>query len=265
MVGHTEPHDPALYPFDVVERSTALLAGREFVLADVDAHDVWQSGSLVDGERLTIRDLAARRGVALPTRTVTVLAYGSNAAPGRLRQKLASVPTAVALVEARLHDLDVVHAAHVTSYGAVPGTLAGSPGTTVRAFVLHLDADLLPRLHRTESLGANYAFVRLRDIRLTVGNRTVEAIDTYLALSGVLAPDGDPIAVAGFDRTDGRFRVLPQGTVLDMVRVLTAPDADRVTFCRDLVAHEPARSDARERLEPHTLMSEPPHVVLLGG
>jgi len=69
-----------------------------------------------------------------------VLAFGSNAAPEQLRRKFGATPdTVIPVIRADLADFDVVYSAHLTAYGAVPATLAPSPGARLQTWVTWLD------------------------------------------------------------------------------------------------------------------------------
>jgi hypothetical protein len=138
-----------------------------------------------------------------------LLAYGANAAPLALSRKLAGLPAApLPMLRARLAGFDVVYSNHVSPYGAVPGTLHPSPGTTVTAFVAYPDEEQLRALTATEP---NYELATLAglDCRLEDGSR-LEGLDAYLSRHGPWLLDGFPAALAEVDASGRRFEQLTQ-------------------------------------------------------
>ena len=66
-----------------------------------------------------------------------ILAIGSNRSPEQLARKFKQPDEpAIAAVAATSHDFDVVYAARIASYGAMPATLVCKRGTIARAAVL---------------------------------------------------------------------------------------------------------------------------------
>ena len=95
-----------------------------------------------------------------------LLCYGANAAPPMLARKLATLPhEPLPLLRPELSGFDVVYSAHVSPYGAVPGTLQRSPGTTVPVFVAYATTEQEELLTATEP---NYELRRLHDPALQV-------------------------------------------------------------------------------------------------
>jgi len=63
-----------------------------------------------------------------------------------------------------------VHAARVTTYGALPAAMIRSPGLTVTVAITWLDADQLARMDASERVGVNYGRSRVGDpVRLADG------------------------------------------------------------------------------------------------
>ena len=148
--------------------------GGSFLFVDGDAHPLLSlAGSLedagieVDGQPVPAGDLLRQRGIDAPAplgRRTPVLAYGANAAPERLRRKYAPLGHSVfPVLRARLHGFDIVHAAHISSYGAVPATIERSPGTVCEIAVTCLDERQLARMHETELRRRTYRFGLLRE------------------------------------------------------------------------------------------------------
>jgi hypothetical protein len=161
---------------------------------------------------------------------VPVLAFGANAAPSALAAKLGprAAEASVPVVAGELHDFDVVHSAHVSPYGSIPGALQHSPGATASVHVVHLEADELAAVHRSEP---NYAFGRLLgiDLRLEGGAR-LDSVHAYVTRHGCLRLDGGHVGVAAV-LVEGRgWPALDQPAMLAAARDALAPGEPLETF-----------------------------------
>ena len=167
------------YPFPRPSYSFLFVDGEALPLLSL-GESLEEAEIEVDGRAVPAGILLRERGIVLPAplaRRTPVLAYGANAAPERLRQKFAPIGQAVfPVLNARLHDFDVVHAAHISSYGAVPATIEHSPGTACDIAITWLDERELARMHETEFRRHTYLFGLLSNIRLEPD--LLPAIDT---------------------------------------------------------------------------------------
>lgn len=143
-----------------------------------------------------------------------VVAVGSNRAPVQLARKFAEMDVAVPVTRMRARDVDVVHAAHVAGYGAVPATLAGSPGTTVELWITWLDDRTLERMDATEAVGVNYDRVTVSLDWEDGGPRSPSRALLYSARRGLLRLDGSPVALAAIPAAGRRFPAMSQEQVL---------------------------------------------------
>jgi hypothetical protein len=175
-----------------------------------------------------------------------VLALGSNAAPLQLRRKFAGLPGHIPVSRAVLFDHVVVYSAHFTRYGALPATLHQHPGAIAFVAITWLDARQLDRMHETESVGVNYDYVEIEDIRLEHDGALAEAaipgdlaVGAYVSRRGPLAHQERPIRLA---ETASSNCPLP---------ALTQPAALR--FAQRRVAPDLAFDDCTERLQAHRL------------
>lgn len=152
----------------------------------------------------------------LDTRSLTpVIAVGSNRAPVQLARKFAGMAVTVPVTRLVARDLDVVYAAHMAGYGAVPATLAPAPGTTVELWITWLDDRALRRMDETEAVGVNYD-------RREIALKTVEADGpaprsalVYAARRGCLAFDGAAVPLAEIPATQRIVEALGQRQVLE--------------------------------------------------
>jgi hypothetical protein len=168
------------YPWTRPDRSYLLRDGETDLLHELD-----------EAERAAILE----RHLGPAAGRVALLAFGANVAPKNLAIKLAHHAEVedreVLVLAGELHDLDVVAAAAVAVYGAMPGTLAPSPGTKVRAALMLVNATQLTTLTWGE---ISYVIGRLRGARFTVEDAVTDVeLDSPLAFVsrwGAFAPDG---------------------------------------------------------------------------
>lgn len=162
------------------------------------------------------RDGAAE---VLPPELVTehltpVIAVGSNRAPAQLARKFARMATAIPVTRLIARDLDVVHAAHMAGYGAVPATLAPSPGTEVELWITWLDAAAMRRMDETEAVGVNYAREEQALDIVAADGPVPERALVYNALRGCLNFDDAMVPLAAVPATGRRSPALTQREVL---------------------------------------------------
>lgn len=170
-----------------------------------------RSYALVDGEAVD----PARAAVDLGER-LALLAYGSNAAPEVLARKLAAAPQPVPVMRTTLRDFDVVYSAHMSPYGAIPATLARSPGTEVGAFVAYLTAEQLELVSATEP---NYDLASFDRPSCTLERGAAPAeLNVYLSKHGALLLDGREVALSEIPAEGRRFPEMTQRQVQERVR-----------------------------------------------
>ncbi len=143
-----------------------------------------------------------------------VIAVGSNRSPTQLARKFAGLEVAVPVTRLRARDVDVVHAAHIAGYGAIPATLAASPGTTVELWITWLDEGALTRMDATEAVGVNYDRVTVAMTWETPGPRAPARALLYAARRGLLRLDGGPIALSAVPAEARRHQAMSQEQVL---------------------------------------------------
>lgn len=181
-----------------------------------------------------------------------VLAYGSNRSPAQLNRKFGHAADTVIPVEAaRLADFDVVHAATLTRYGAVPAMLQRAPGATVSIMVTWLGEAELAAMHASELGAANYRFAALDAVRLELSDGTVETTAlSYVGARGAFAEGGDPaVAQAALPAQGRRFRAASTARMLERYRALLAPDMTLHGFIHRAVDDDPWRRALIDRLE----------------
>jgi len=188
-----------------------------------------------------------------------VLSVGSNRAPVQLLRKFGMAAT-VPVTPARLHDCDIVHAAILGYYAAVPCTAFPSPGTVVTLNVAWLDAEQLVQMHRTEGIGVAYDFVQMQGVTHQF-NLPVLPVFGYAARAGVLdCGGGEPAGLAAIPAEGRRFQTLDQHQAATRLRQLAKIDDNRTMaqFIADMQVDKPARDAVIERLRPYAIQPQNP-------
>ena len=243
------------YPYAAPPTSFALIAGREYaVVGPVDT-----SGAL-DLTRTRVRDADTGRELSLSDlpdpdldsgalrARVPVLAYGANRSPEALRRKrsLPGFPadSVIIALRARVHDLDVVHSAHLSAYGSVGATLQHSPGTDAEVAVLLLTEPQLIALGETEP---NYTLEDLPDVAVELeGGGRLDRVHSYVSRHGCLTLEGAEVALAAIPAGARRFRALTQPEVLAAVAARLGHRGELDEFILDNVA-DPELAAGRTR------------------
>ena len=190
---------------------------------------------------------------------VAVLSVGSNRAPVQLRRKFGDAAI-IPVTPARLFDCDIVHAAMLGFYAAVPCTAFPCAGCIVSLNVAWLDAEQLEQMHRTEGIGVAYDYVMMQDIvhDLRVPDQPVYG---YSARSGVLDyAGGIPAALPAIASVGRRFPEVSQADAAARVRQLTGCDDSRshAEFIDDVQRDKTARDAIISGLKNYALFAEIP-------
>ena len=160
-----------------------------------------------------------------------VIAVGSNRAPQQLKRKFGGREM-VPVQHAKLHDHDVVHSAHLSTYGAVPATLRHVEATTVYVGITWLTTVQLAVMHNTELPNGNYDYVQMRGIQLETehGAALTEAF-VYQSTRGHLASeDGAALALAEVSADGRQLAELSQQQALEHARRIVAPHRELHDF-----------------------------------
>ena len=139
---------------------------------------------------------AYRQHPAIAQQRFPVIGYGSNRSPERLLQKYPEPGQQVPVEAAWLDGFDVVHAACIGSYAAIPATIAPSPGCRLPVKITWLSLFQLPAMHRSEGIGKAYDFGVLNmPIDAEHSGRLSRAF-VYVHRNGAFAPGGLPVPFA---------------------------------------------------------------------
>jgi len=190
---------------------------------------------------------------------VPVLSVGSNRAPVQLRRKFGDAAI-VPVTPARLFDCDIVHAAMLGYYAAVPATAYPCAGCVVSLNIAWLDKLQLTQMHRTEAIGVAYDYVEMQKVvhDVTVPDQPVYG---YVARSGVLdCGDGAPAALPMIPAVGRQFLTLTQAAAAARVRQIAGFDDARShsEFIADIQREKYARDGVIELLRPFALFHDSP-------
>jgi hypothetical protein len=157
-----------------------------------------------------------------------VISVGSNRAPLQLRRKFGARAT-LPVTSAKLFDCDIVYAATMSYYCAVPATAFPSPGTVVTLNIAWLDEDQLNHMHSTEALGVAYDFVRFEGGLVDHGRPMAspvfdQPIYGYQSRSPMMAVDQAPVAHALIPAQGRRFQAMDQVAMLNHVKARAGQD-----------------------------------------
>ena len=150
-----------------------------------------------------------------------VLAYGSNAAPKVLSRKLALTDQPVLVVPTRLCGFDVVYSAHISPYGAIPGT-------EVQVHVIYMTDAQIGVISATEP---NYEAELLEGLecRLEDGEG-LDQVSAYISRHGCLLVDGSEVALAAVAANGRTLAAISEPEAMELVRASLCPDTDLESF-----------------------------------
>lgn len=144
-----------------------------------------------------------------------VIAVGSNRAPAQLARKYRDQRATIPVTRLIARGLDVVYAAHMAGYGAVPATLAPSSGTEVELWITWLDRTALRRMDETEAVGVNYRRDEQGLDVVTSDGPVPDRALVYNALRGCLTLDGRIVPLAAVPARGRAAPALSEREVLE--------------------------------------------------
>ena len=198
------------YPYAREPGSYLFVNGVAYRYARVTRRLLDDSVVVAGDRRMRVGRLLARLGLArLGEQPLTpVLAYGSNANVDALTRKFVTRlfphPTAIPVLAGRVRGYDVAWSPQFSFNGALPATIARSPGTTARVWVNWVNREQLEHMNATEGVGEMYALGRLR-APLRFPGPSLGAPMVYVACAGKLRARGRSWAVARVRASRRRF------------------------------------------------------------
>ena len=176
---------------------------------------------LPDGSEIAVSDLLASLGLAhvVNEPLQPAVGYGSNPAPSQLARKYdkqsATGSAVIPVMKGRLSDYDVVWTPVFVSYGAMPATIAPSPGTDVDIWVTWLSKAFVEHMSETEHVGESlYAFAELTGVDYAFDGPDPKVLKVYISCFGALTVDGETLAVSSVPALQRRFLPVDSPTAL---------------------------------------------------
>jgi len=180
-----------------------------------------------------------------------VLSVGSNRAPVQLLRKFgpaAEVPVS----PAQLNDCDICHVAALSGYAAVPASAFPSRGTRVALNIAWLEPAQLAIMHRTETVGIAYDFVRWEASSIThLAPQIIPAagqpVYGYASRQGFLDDGtGAALSLAAIAAEERRFTALDQAAA--MARLCQLAGVARPSNPEDWIDQLQADSQLRQQI-----------------
>lgn len=156
---------------------------------------------------------------------VPVIGYGSNPAPTQLARKfnanVVKPPVVIPVMKGTLRDFDVVWTPAFVPYGAMPATIAPSPGTKVDIWITWLDEETVKIMDGTEyALGTRrplYALATLTNAEFEFDGPDPKSMLVYISCFGPLTVDGSTLAVRAVPAQGRIFRPVNAAEALESV------------------------------------------------
>lgn len=222
------------------DRTAKLSRARDYPYHLPETSYVWRGGRN-DPLEIDPFDPALTKG------RTPVLAVGSNQSPVQLSRKYGIGSDHVVPVErAQLAHFDIVYAAHISSYGAVPSMLQCAPGVAVTLFVNWLDDLQLEKMHATEG---NYHFAEIGNVRLRLEDgRERNTAFLYVARLGHYLHEGAPVSLKAMPAVGRTNRAHDTAEMLRLVQRRLAHDGDHDDFVLRLADDADFRRACIDRL-----------------
>ncbi len=163
-----------------------------------------------------------------------VLAVGSNRSPEQLSRKFEGINVGpIAVQYGRITDFDVVYAAHISAYGAVPAMLQREQGVQAKIAVTWLSDEQLKIMHRTEG---NYHFGEIEHVQLVLEHgESIESAYFYVGKHGSLNMNNQAIGVKDIAALNRPYVSANSAEILETLRERLGASEDPDNFILRLV------------------------------
>ena len=180
---------------------------------------------------------------------IPVLAIGSNRSPEQLLRKFGDQDF-LPVTCVKLCDYDVVYAAHIASYGAIPAVLARSPGTIVDIAITWLTKLQLQRMHETEAIGINYDYGVADSLKINADyDYKNQNIGGYLGRRVCLNIMGNIIALKEITATKRVFSAFSQSEILKEIWLQEQKEIQFEAWLKSLIENKEARQSITATFE----------------
>ena len=175
---------------------------------------------LSNGEVRPVADVDLK---ALTADRHPLVTFGANGAPHRLVERFGGFPDPadrdVLVLVGHLDGFDVGANIVPVPYGAVPAILFHSPGTRVRAAVLWLTPLQVETVVFAE-LGYRLGRLDHAQFEIDEADLGIDTVFAFVARTGALRLDGEPVALAAVPARDRTVRAMTQEELLQALGVM---------------------------------------------
>ena len=194
---------------DVTELSNILERARAYPYWAPKSSYTWDSKAEVDNVRPFDPNLVQH--------CWPVFAVGSNRSPQQLSRKFKEFNAGpIAVQYGRIADFDVVYAAHISAYGAVPAMLQRAPGVQAKIAITWLSDEQLDIMHHTEG---NYHFGEIEHVQLILEHsEPIESAYLYVGKHGSLNMNNQAIGVQNIAAFNRPYTSANSAEILEMLR-----------------------------------------------
>ncbi len=241
------------YPLNVPDYSYVFIDEVVYELIKFNREDFGRSTIKDSYSETSLYELLNKKGISLENikkpRT-PVLAYGANASNIQLSSKYKTFKNVIIpVIRARLIDFDIVFTPYFCHDGSIPATIQYSPGTEIDVAVTYLTEDQLLHMHKTESVGKDYNYIKLLDIKLELDDQIIEnEIFSYSSLHGCLYSSNNHIAMKCINAKNRSFQAMNEEELLCMVKNKLGIDKSLDEFVLDNINNDSLRMNLTDKI-----------------
>lgn len=212
------------YPLSVPDYSYIFIEAKAYEVKKFNRNVIGESYIINEREeQVKLCSFLKEKGLPLDSvekpRT-PVLAYGANASDIQLASKFKSFNNVVIpVIKATLVNFDIVFTPYFCYDGSIPATIQYSPGTEAIVAVTYLTEEQLEHMHKTESVGEDYNYIRLFNIKLQLDDKKLEnEVFCYNSLHGCFYAEENHIAMKSIKTINRKFKTMDEEELLYMVK-----------------------------------------------
>ena len=180
-----------------------------------------------------------------------VLAYGSNRSIEQLVRKFGIVSSENGIfVEAcQLSGFDIIHSAHITSYGSIPAAIFPHEGVVVEIAITWLDQEQLKIMDTSENTGITYGREQITESVILSDGYACNNAEVYQSTHGPLKVNDK---IVSHSDVNANGRRMPEMTNIDLLRLTHqnfCPDLTFNTFVIQTITDNGFRATISDRLK----------------
>ncbi|RXT08147.1 hypothetical protein [Ammoniphilus sp. CFH 90114] len=177
---HLSPYDhPDIYPGPTPKHSFIYMKGKAYPI--MGSGDPSQLFIDFNGRTMTVAQFLKEQNVCPIEERYPILSYGSNICLAQLKYKYSLNPKLNDIVinlKGKLQDTDIIYAAYMTKYGALPAMLGPMEGAKCQVWLTLFDEQQFKHITHTEKI-YSIASHREKKLKLSCGIKPVEFYAYY--------------------------------------------------------------------------------------